>query len=401
MASLGTNLNTPPDGDVSTGTSILINTWVFTSISAIVVGLKLWTRYKIIGQTGLDDALTVLALGLFKLFLLAFAPLITVSVHKGLGRHVYYLNPDTAIEAAKLAVLSNPLVFLAGAWPNISVAIAFNRILVPPQRWQVGVLFGVPILQCTLAVISSITTYTECSPLKAIWNPSIPHKCISPDAILAILYLNGAFSAFTHIFLAIVPIYGLWNIQMKLKTKVGVCLLMGSTAIAAIAAIIRTVRYSDPNLGTDFTHSIYRILNWAIIEAAFIIIAACIPSLRPFVRALSRSLHLDSARFPLLVSKGYYHSHSRRHRPPPLVPRESGSASTAVPSPRDKHEIAFETSEKRGSQQANKRQGSGETGVTTTMTTPPASGGLMEGGMGKEDEEGEMRKVDEESGLRV
>lgn len=64
------------------------------------------------------------------------------------------------------------------------------------------------------------------------------------------------------------------------------------------------------------------------IEAAFIIIAACIPSLRPFVKALGRSLHLDQAK-SLLIPKGYHHSHSRRHRPPPLVPRDSGSGATA------------------------------------------------------------------------
>ncbi|KAL8837231.1 MAG: hypothetical protein Q9170_002604 [Blastenia crenularia] len=73
------------------------------------------------------------------------------------------------------------------------------------------------------------------------------------------------------------------------------------------------------------------------VEAAFIIIASCIPSLRPFVRALGRSPHLDQAK-SLFIPKGYYHSHSTRHRPPPLVPRESGSGTTAVPSPRDKHE---------------------------------------------------------------
>ncbi len=74
------------------------------------------------------------------------------------------------------------------------------------------------------------------------------------------------------------------------------------------------------------------------IEAAFITIAACVPSLRPFIRALGKSLHIDPANSFFIVPKGYYHSHSRRHRPPPLVPRNSGSGFLAVPSPRDKYE---------------------------------------------------------------
>lgn len=52
----------PPDGDQDNGPILLGVTWAFTAICTVVVGLKLWTRFKIIGQTGMDDAFTVLAL---------------------------------------------------------------------------------------------------------------------------------------------------------------------------------------------------------------------------------------------------------------------------------------------------------------------------------------------------
>ncbi|KAI4243225.1 MAG: hypothetical protein L6R40_003593 [Gallowayella cf. fulva] len=315
-------MHPPPDGNRSTGTSILIITFLFTGISTIVVSLKIWTRLKIIRQFGADDVLTILAL----LFLLAFAPVITVSVHKGLGKHVFYLTPEARIQSTKLAILSNPLVFLASSFPNVSVAISVHRILVP-KSWQLGFLYGVPILQSAFALICSIVTYNECSPLEGLWNPQIPHKCLPSDKLVGILYANGALSAFTHIFLAVVPIFGLWKIRIKTKTKVGVCLLMSTTAVAAIAAIIRTTYISDPELGFDFTHAVHTLLNWAIIEAAFIIVAACIPSLRPFIRALNQKLHIDSL---FVIPKGYYHSHSRRHRPPPLVPRDEGSGAAST-----------------------------------------------------------------------
>ncbi|KAL8851055.1 MAG: hypothetical protein Q9221_004045 [Calogaya cf. arnoldii] len=307
------SIQAPTDGDHSTGPSILIITWLFTGISTVVVGLKVWTRLKIIRQFGADDILTILAL----LFLLAFAPLVTVSVDRGLGRHVYYLTTEARTQASKLAVLSNPLVYLAAAWPNISVAISLDKILVPKPS-QLAFLYGIPILQCLFALTSSIITYTTCTPLEGLWNPSVGDKCLPVSAVGGILYFNGALSAFTHIFLAVVPIFGLWKIRIKTKTKVGICLLMGTTAI---------------------------------VEAAFIIIAACIPSLRPFVRVLGKSLHIDTAKSLFVVPKGYYHSHSRRHRPTSLVPRDSGSGArgsvamgsgvsgtTVRPSPRDKYE---------------------------------------------------------------
>lgn len=55
-------MHPPPDGNRSTGTSILIITFLFTGISTIVVSLKIWTRLKIIRQFGADDVLTILAL---------------------------------------------------------------------------------------------------------------------------------------------------------------------------------------------------------------------------------------------------------------------------------------------------------------------------------------------------
>ncbi|KAL8661876.1 MAG: hypothetical protein Q9168_008339, partial [Polycauliona sp. 1 TL-2023] len=347
-------LKPPADGDNNTGRSILIITWLFTGISTVVVGLKVWTRLKIIRNFGADDYLTILAL----LLLLAFAPLITVSVHRGLGRYVYYLDAESGIQASKLAVLSNPLIFLASAWPNISVAISIDRILVP-TRGQQGVLYGIPILQCIFALICSIITYTSSAPLEGLWNPFIQAKRVPPSIVQGILYCNGALSAFTHIFLAVVPIFGLWRIRIKTKTKVGVCLLM------------------------DEVHSI---LNWAIIEAAFIIIAACIPSLRPFVRALGKSMHIDSAKCLFTVPKGYYHSHSRRHRPQNLVPRDSGNGSvalgsgttaTARSSPRDKY----------GSCNDDMEKGEGETTTGVMPSILPVAGGGNEGG--EEEEKGD------------
>lgn len=52
----------PPGGNQNAGPALLVVTWLCTAICTVVVSLKLWTRFKIIGQTGWDDALTVLAL---------------------------------------------------------------------------------------------------------------------------------------------------------------------------------------------------------------------------------------------------------------------------------------------------------------------------------------------------
>lgn len=45
--------------------------------------------------------------------------------------------------------------------------------------------------------------------------------------------VNGdvALSAFTDVMLAIIPIAAFWRLQLKTMTKIGLCLLMGTTML--------------------------------------------------------------------------------------------------------------------------------------------------------------------------
>lgn len=62
MASLSNPTAFGQCGGSSMGPAILAVTWVFTGIATLVVMCKIWARFKIIGQTGFDDLLTVVAL---------------------------------------------------------------------------------------------------------------------------------------------------------------------------------------------------------------------------------------------------------------------------------------------------------------------------------------------------
>ena len=52
---------------------------------------------------------------------------------------------------------------------------------------------------------------------------------------LLTLFLK-AYSAFTDVLLAVVPIFAFWKLQMKLRDKIGVCLLMGMTALCVVVS---------------------------------------------------------------------------------------------------------------------------------------------------------------------
>ena len=48
---------------------------------------------------------------------------------------------------------------------------------------------------------------------------------------VSLTLLPIAYSAFTDVLLAVIPIFAFWKLQMRLRTKIGICLLMGMTAL--------------------------------------------------------------------------------------------------------------------------------------------------------------------------
>ncbi|KAL8731916.1 MAG: hypothetical protein Q9181_004127 [Wetmoreana brouardii] len=190
---------------------------------------------------------------------------------------------------------------MAYSLPNISVAIVLNRIIAPTRYFRMTI-YAVAIAQSIIAAISCILLFAQCTPSEYLWNPTIAAKCMPPSVITGYSYFVGgidvftAYSAFTDVFLAVVPAMVFWKLQLKTKTKVGLCLLMGTTALAAICAIVKTTKlYQLANLA-DFTYGTVDLIIWAIVEANVIIIAACIPTLKPFVISVQKGVQGSEGR---------------------------------------------------------------------------------------------------------
>ncbi|MCJ1303484.1 hypothetical protein MMC08_006294 [Hypocenomyce scalaris] len=302
----------PPGGNQDRGPTLIAVTWTFTAMALVVVGAKVYTRLKIVRETALGDLFTMLSMVL----ILVCTSLVAVDVKAGMGRHAYYLNPEQRVRATKINFILNPFGIMAYSLPNISVAIFINRIL-SLRGWRKWGIYGIAIAQSFIAGISCILLFAQCSPAKFLWDPTIPAKCLPSTVITGYSYFVGSYSAFTDIVLAVVPAVTFWKLQMKRKTKVGVSLLMGMTAVAAICAIIKTTKLNELADLDDFTYGTVDLLIWAIVEADVIIIAACIPALRPFALSVSQSVRTSH--------QGYTGHSSRRHFP--LEDMSSGAAS--------------------------------------------------------------------------
>lgn len=108
------------------------------------------------------------------------------------------------------------------------------------------------IFQVLLAVISIFLVFFQCKPTAMLWTPTLKGQCWSPDVFDNFSYFVSAWTTFTDIVLAIVPITAFWNLQMRKSTKMSVSIMMGLTLLSAVVTIVKATYlhlfsdHSDP-----------------------------------------------------------------------------------------------------------------------------------------------------------
>ena len=109
---------------------------------------------------------------------------------------------------------------------------------------------------------------------------------MSRSDLEAIILTQAIISILSDFILAAFPIFYFWRLQVDLKTKIGLWLLMGLGLITGVCCIVRTV-LNNESLPDDATYNGIVNWTWRLFEVQFGIIAACIPPLRPLYARLA------------------------------------------------------------------------------------------------------------------
>ncbi|OJJ88711.1 uncharacterized protein ASPGLDRAFT_42285 [Aspergillus glaucus CBS 516.65] len=284
MASLNT------DVDFSESRAIQINVigWVCTGIAIATTSLKIFTRIEIVKQPGWDDVFIFFSLALS---IIATA-LVSYSVTLGLGRHTAAVIVEHGMEGtimtARWQIIAFPFNIGAFSFPNISIAILVSNLLDPnPPRTYA--LYAMSTVQVIFAIVSVFVVFLQCSPTDKLWNASLPGTCWDPSVFNDYSYWVSAYTTMTDIVLAIMPISAFWNLQMRFPKKLSVCIMMGLTLLSAIVTIVKATYLHLFTDKTDPLWNVVPLVNWGLIEQNVVIVAACIPTLRPFFRKTFQS----------------------------------------------------------------------------------------------------------------
>ncbi|KAL8640208.1 MAG: hypothetical protein Q9228_002841 [Teloschistes exilis] len=272
----------PPYGDLNSGPGLIASTTVLVAVSAVVVALRVATRWWVVKNIGWDDITIVLAIVGIKLQLgtIIGAALDFVEVHFGFGRPSWYLTDHQIREFLKYTYGEWIQTFASLMWTKISICLFLMRI--PVSKAYIRPLQAGIVILVVSNVVLTLLWILQCSPIAAAWDLDLKKdsKCFSKGQLQRIIIAQAIISVTSDFAFAAFPILILRKLQMRLRTKIGLSMLMGLGVITGACCIVRTV-LNYQSIPKDFTYGGIDNWYWRLFEVQLGIIAACIPALRP------------------------------------------------------------------------------------------------------------------------
>ncbi|OJJ08288.1 hypothetical protein ASPVEDRAFT_155969 [Aspergillus versicolor CBS 583.65] len=279
-----------PDADASRGWILHAVVWPLLGVCIIAMALRLWVRLRILRSWGWDDVFILLAL----LMATINTILVVISVAFGAGRHMVHLTQHQKEAAVKYQVLSQGFHVASTNFGKVSVALFLIRIIggVNNHKALLYTLIGVMSL-INLGGIISI--YAQCTPTRKLWNfDLVEGHCWPEGSQEKYAFFQSSVSAFTDLILAIYPLFTIRRLQMAIKVKLGLAVVLSLGIIAMIAAIIKTTHLPGLTSYKDYSWETVNLTIWVSLEQYLIILAACIPALTPLFNIIVR--HRSSKR---------------------------------------------------------------------------------------------------------
>ncbi|KAJ5639356.1 uncharacterized protein N7484_007218 [Penicillium longicatenatum] len=286
---------------------VFVISTIFTILAALVVSIRLWTRFKLVRSPGLDDLFIFAAL----LCSLAFYGFILVERHYGLGIAKQQLPDDVITNQLHYLWLSIPFYNLALILSKLSALFLFIRIFrTKPFLLATYITMGFLIVAGLWVVLSG---FIFCIPISDFWHasPSSNKHCLPKGPVW---YSNAAMQIFSDIVILILPMPLLYKLQLPRQQKIGIMLVFGvgilyvpffpslltpstSEHELTIYLMYSVIATSSARLyelstmvnGHDFTKKNAEAAVWSSLESNVSIICACMAPSTPLSQIFSPS----------------------------------------------------------------------------------------------------------------
>ncbi|PCG95489.1 Hypothetical protein PENO1_073310 [Penicillium occitanis (nom. inval.)] len=285
-----------------TGTALVRGIWVAMAVAIIMVILRVYAKAKI-HQFRADDVLMMIAMALAVISTV----FLNLSIHHGFGQNLKELVLAGYVSDVQLSLqyiaIQQPILTISSTLARCSFILYLLAILGNSKNYQ-HALWIVMIWQLAGNIVSAVLPLNICRNMKILWDWTTKTTCGDTTAVIKFAYYSNSANSACDLFLAVFPTLIFWNLNLRLRVKVGLIVLLSLGIGAMVASIIKTTKLSSlpsaTNLGVTGGLEVGRC---AYIENAIIIITSSIPCIRPLImfsvrkfssRGYSRSYELAS-----------------------------------------------------------------------------------------------------------
>ncbi|KAL4971901.1 hypothetical protein BDW66DRAFT_155223 [Aspergillus desertorum] len=260
--------------------------WAANAIAAVILILRVIAKIKL-RQFRFDDVLMLVAWATT----LAATVLLQKSVDHGFGTNLELLvgTPDLKIVLKAIAI-EIPLVTISTGIARCAFALYIIAILGNKRKYQIP-LWTAMLLQLAGNIVSGVLPLSICENVRVLWDATVKTHCGDSAAVIKFAYFSSAVNTASDFFLAVFPTVIFWNLNLRLRIKIGLIVLMSLGILAMIASIIKTTKYGDipgiTNLGS--TGGI-ELIRWGFAENLIIIITSSVPCIRPLLISSVRKI---------------------------------------------------------------------------------------------------------------
>jgi hypothetical protein len=190
------------------------------------------------------------------------------------------------------------------------------------QKIHVRIIWFVMILAGLFGIAFAGQVLAQCKPVSFYWSatrdPSQGH-CVNPDIMAGFTYGHAVVSSIGDWTFGILPAFLVAGLNMNIRSKISVFLLLAFANIGSVATLIRIKAIHQIASSKDFLYETFDLAIWSTVEIGIAIMAASIATYKPLFRSFfSRG---GSGARSFITAKGGHHLHNSSSfgHAPPLV----------------------------------------------------------------------------------
>ncbi|KAF1961286.1 hypothetical protein CC80DRAFT_464073 [Byssothecium circinans] len=268
----------------------------FPTFALIAIVLRFFTRVRFTRGLGYEDYLIAVSM----CFSIVMGACQIASTKWGTGRPAMFVHLNTVIWNLKYLYVSILAYCTSLTLTKMSILLQYRRIFSTKEARIPIYLVMALCVGCGL--VSLFTCIFTCVPVDAFWDvlkrPSA--KCVHEHSF----YLaNAAMSIATDVLVVLLPIKGIWSLQIAKRQKIALILILTVGWVVCIVSILRLHSIVQATGHPDKAWYSAAPAYWSSIEVNLAIVCASTPALKPLVVKIiprfssTRSSSGNSSRF--------------------------------------------------------------------------------------------------------